>query len=73
MPSIDNIAMKTPALAIRVLQSMLSFFPDAMSLQSKKHVASSIHSSETSIRDESASFMIGVCSDFDDQNSLLEV
>ena len=30
-PTIENIVIKAPALAIKVLQSMASFFPDALS------------------------------------------
>ena len=69
----QNVMRKTPTLAIPVLQSMASFFPNAISEQAKKQISSSVHSSDAQVRDEAANFIISICSDFDDQNSLLEV
>jgi len=73
VPTPDNVMRKTPPLAIALLQSMESFFPNSLALQSKKHVASSIHSGDAQVRDEAANFLLGVCSDFDDISTLLEI
>ena len=73
MPTPENLAMKTPTLAIPLLQSMANFFPNALSDQSKKHITSGVHSGDAHVRDEAANFMLSVCSDFDDISALLEI
>lgn len=66
LPSMQNVMRKTPTLAIPVLMSMASFFPNSLSEQSKKHIASSVHSSDAQVRDEASNFILTICSDFDD-------
>lgn len=73
MPTSQNVAAKTPTLAIPLLLSMANFFPNALSEQSKKHIASGVHSGDAHVRDEAANFMLGVCSNFDDVSALLEI
>lgn len=73
LPSPMNILMKTPTLAIPVLSCMASFFPATLTEQAKKQISSSIYCADNQIRDEAANFLLSVCSDFDDQNSLLEI
>ena len=63
----------TPKLAISVLQTMAQIFPSSISEQAKKQISSSVHSSDAQVRDEAAKFILNICSDFDDSNSLLEV
>ena len=73
LPTPENVAKKTPALAIAVLESMASFFPNNFTEQSKKQIASCLHSCDASVRDQAAKFLLSICSDFDDANSLLEI
>ena len=73
MPTLENLTNKTSASAIQLLQCMANFFPNAMSEQAKKQIASCIHSGDAQVRDEAANFLLSVCSDFDDAKSLLEV
>lgn len=73
LPTPDNIARKTSGMAIALLESLASFFPNSFTEQSKKQIASCLHSGDSHVRDSAAKFLLSICSDFDDQNSLLEV
>ena len=73
LPTPDNIARKTSAVAIALLESLASFFPNSFTEQSKKQIVSCLHSGDSHVRDSAAKFLLSICSDFDDQNSLLEV
>lgn len=46
LPSPENVMRKTPTLAIPVLESMASFFPNALTEQSKKQIVSCLHSGD---------------------------
>ncbi len=64
---------RTPTLAIPVLENMAGFFPNALTEQSKMQIVSCLHSGDPQVRDEASKFLLSVCSDFDDYNSLLEI
>lgn len=70
-PSALNVARKTSALAIAILQKMALMFPNTISEEARRQVASCIHSGDAQVRDEAAKFILKVCSDFDDADALL--
>ena len=52
---------------------MVSLFKTCLAKDSIKHICSCVHSGHPAIRDEAANFLLNICSDFDDANSLLEI
>ena len=73
LPTTDNLTRRTPHYAIPLIQNMGQSFPNTLTMQMKQQVASSIHSSDAHTRDEAANFILNICSDLDDVNSLLPI
>ena len=58
---------------IQILTSMVSLFPKCLTTDSIRHVSSCVHNGSAVIRDEAANFLLTICNDFDDANSLLAI
>ena len=55
------------------MTSMVGLFPKCLATDSIRHVSSCVHNGSPAIRDEAANFLLTICSDFDDANSLLGI
>jgi hypothetical protein len=64
-----QIVVKT----IQIMSSMVCLFKTCLAKDSIKHICSCVNSGHPAIRDEAANFLLNICSDFDDANSLLEI
>ena len=72
----SHAAQKDAQIVVKTIQimiSMVNLFPKCLARESIKHVANCVHNGSPAIRHEAANFLLAICSDFDDANSLLAI